>query len=330
MVHYRKRRTCINVKHQILQYTSQCSIILLIISTKGGVSLNKAGTVRKELRLIIRELGLLNHNCLNSGLTLAQAHILSYLKQNGIVGFNELVMQLGIDKASLSRMINKLETKGFVKIEKSHSDKRMKYISILSLGMEAIINGDCESNKFINQILDLGHENVNDSIAKSFREFRILALKSNLIKDNSRIKIEKVSPNYMDDSIRVATKVFTYEQNIPEKLIRVNEDLSPIWWCARVGEDIIGVIAGWIENNQWHLGRFAVDRSLRSLGIGKKMVVFSLNEIFNLDVEIVYIEARDITVRMLEQFSCEVVGETIDFYGEPVTPITIKKYDFIN
>ena len=44
----------------------------------------------------------------------------------------------------------------------------------------------------------------------------------------------------MDDSIRVATQVFTYEQNIPEKLIPVNKDLSPIWWCARVGEDIIG------------------------------------------------------------------------------------------
>ena len=73
-----------------------------------------------------------------------------------------------------------------------------------------------------------------------------------------------------------------------------------------------------------------VDRRLRSLGVGKKMFAFSLNEIFNLDVEKVFIEARDITVRMLEQFSCEVVGEAIDFYGEPVTPITIKKCDFIN
>lgn len=33
--------------------------------------------IRKEVRLIVRELGLLNHNCLNSELTLAQA---SYIK----------------------------------------------------------------------------------------------------------------------------------------------------------------------------------------------------------------------------------------------------------
>ena len=195
---------------------------------------------------------------------------------------------------------------------------------------ETIINGNYESNKYISQILDLGYENGNDNIAASLPEFRILALKSNLIKDSSRIKIERVSPNYMDDSIRLATEVFTYEQNIPEKLIPVNDDLNPIWWCARIGEDIIGVIAGWIENNQWHLGRIAVDKRLRSLGIGKKMVTFSLNEIFNLNVEKVYIEARDMTVRMLKQFGCEIVGETIDFYGEPVTPITIKKSDFNN
>ncbi|WP_411678858.1 GNAT family N-acetyltransferase [Clostridium thailandense] len=292
--------------------------------------MSKAEIVRKELRLIIRELGLLNYDCLNSGLTLSQAHILSYLKKNGIIPFSELVMQLGIDKASLSRILNNLEAKEFIKIEKSHTDKRVKYISILSLGMEAIINGDCEANKFINQILDLGYADVNDNIVKSLREFRILALKNNLIKNNSRIEIEKVSSNFKDDAIKLATEVFTYEQNIPEKLIPISAELSQIWWCARVGEDIVGVIAAWNENNQWHLGRFAVDRNLRGLEIGKKMLILSLNEIFNLDVEEVFVEARDITVRMLEQFGCKVVEEPIDFYGEPVTPITIKKCDFIN
>lgn len=33
--------------------------------------MKKEEVIRKELRLIIRELGLLNHNCLNSELTLA-------------------------------------------------------------------------------------------------------------------------------------------------------------------------------------------------------------------------------------------------------------------
>lgn len=144
------------------------------------------------------------------------------------------------------------------------------------------------------------------------------------------IKIERVLPNNMDDATGIAIEVFTYEQNIPENLINIREDLKPIWWCAKAGEDIVGVVASWTENNQWHWGRFAVDRRLRGLEIGKKMAIFSLNEIFNLGAEKVFIEARDITVRMLEQLGAEVVGESIEFYGEPVTPIIIKKSDYVN
>lgn len=319
------------LKTYILQCKSQYSIIIsLIISTNGDVKLNKAEIVRKELRLIIRELGLLNYNCLNSGLTLVQAHILSYLKQNGITPFNELAIQLGIDKASLSRILNSLKTKNFIKIEKSPTDKRIKHISLLSLGMEAMINGDMEANKFINEILDLGNDTVNYNIGKSLKDFRILALKNNLMKDNSRIKIERLSSNYIEDAIKLTTEIFTYEQGIPEELIPINEDLKPIWWCARVGEDIIGVVACWQENNQWHWGRFTVDKRLRGLGIGKKMAIFSLNEMFNLNVEKVFIEARDVTVIILKQLGCEVLGKPIDFYGEPVTPVVVKKRDFIN
>jgi DNA-binding MarR family transcriptional regulator/predicted GNAT family N-acyltransferase len=286
--------------------------------------MNKEEIVRKELRLIIRELGLLNHNCLNSGLTLAQAHILNYLKNNGITPFNELLVQLGIDKASLSRILNNLEVKDFIKMEKSQNDKRMKYINILPLGMEAIINGDSEANNFISEILNLGCKEATDNITKELKEFRILALKNNLIKNDSRIRMEKVSSNYMKDAIKLATEVFNREQNIPEKLIPVNEDLKPIWWCARVGEDIIGVAASWKENDKWHWGRYAIDKRLRGIGIGKKLAIFSLNEIFNLGADEIFIEARYITLKMLEKFGCEVTGEAQDFYGDSVTPITIK------
>jgi len=291
--------------------------------------MNKEEIVRKELRLIIRELGLLSHNCLNSGLTLAQAHILSYLKQNGNTPFNELLVQLGIDKASLSRTVSNLESKGFIKVEKSKTDKRMKDIDILSLGKENIINGDGEVNKVINEILAYGDEKTVSNIVKSFNEFRILSLKSNLIKNESRIKIERVSLNYMEDAIKLAVEVFTKEQSIPANLVPLKKDLEPIWWCARVGEDIVGVTAGWIENNEWHWGRYAVDKRLRGIGIGKKLAMFSLNDIFNIGAEEIYSEARDITVKMLRKLGCEIVGEPVNFYGDSVTPIIIKKSDFI-
>ncbi len=60
------------------------------------------------------------------------------------------------------------------------------------------------------------------------------------------------------------------------------------------------------------------------------MAILSLNEMFNLDIEEVFIDARDVTVIILKQLGCEVLGNPIDFYGEPVTPVIIKKRDFIN
>jgi len=292
--------------------------------------MNKEEIIRKEIRLIIRELGLLNYNCLNSELTLAQAHILNYLKQNGTTSFNELLMHLGIDKASLSRILNNLENKNFIEMKKSEMDKRMKVVDILPLGMETIIEGDYKANKYINEILTLGKENNIDNITKSFREFRILALKNNLIKSCSRIVLEKVSSNYMEDAINLAIDVFTNEQNIPESLVPIEEPLKPTWWCARVGEDIIGVVASWEEEGKFHFGRYAIDKRLRGIGIGKKLAIFSLKEIFNLGVEEIFSEGRDITVNMLKNFGCHITGEAMDFYGEPVTPITINRDDFMD
>jgi DNA-binding MarR family transcriptional regulator/predicted GNAT family N-acyltransferase len=291
--------------------------------------MNKEEIIRKEVRLIVRELGLLNHNCLNSDLTLAQAHILNYLKQNGKTPFNELLINLGIDKASLSRIVNNLETKNYLEMKKSETDKRMKDICILPLGMAAINDGDYKANKFINEILNLGEIDDAENIVRSFRVFRILALKSNLKKNDSRILIERISENYMNDAIKLATEVFTNEQSIPSELVPVNDNLKPIWWCARVGEDIIGVTAAWKEKDKWHWGRFAVDKRLRGIGIGQKIAIFSLKEIFNSYTEEIYIEARDATVNMLKKFGCKVIGEAEDFYGESVTPITLNKNNFM-
>lgn len=150
-----------------------------------------------------------------------------------------------------------------------------------------------------------------------------------LIEKDSNIIMEKVSPNHMEDVIRLATDVFTNEQNIPANLVPLNEELQPIWWCARIDEVIIGISASWRENHEWHWGRYAVDKRLRGKGIGKKLAMFSLNEIFNLGAEEIYSEARDITVKMLRKLGSEIIGESVNFYGDSVTPIKIKKCDFI-
>lgn len=290
--------------------------------------MNKSELIRKELRLIIRELGLLNYNCLNSGLTLAQAHILNYLKRNGVTPVSELLLQLGIDKASLSRILSNLASKNYIEVSKSNIDRRAKCVKINPQGLDAIINGQHQANMYMNEILKHNDEENVYNFVKSLREFRIYTLRRNLLENDLRISFEILNDNYYEDGIKLAIEVFNGEQNIPKDLIPVKEKLKPTWWCARVGEDVIGVAARWNESGKCHWGRFAVDKRLRGLEIGKKLALISLKESFKSGDEKIYIDARDITLKMFKKYGCEVVGESIDFYRQPVTPIIITKENF--
>ena len=143
------------------------------------------------------------------------------------------------------------------------------------------------------------------------------------------LKIQRLPINCLEDALILATEIFAYEQNIPEELINVSEGLSPIWWSAKQDAEIIGVAASWIDNDEWHWGRFAIDLSLRGLGIGKKLAIFSLRETFNLGAEKISVEARDVTVGILQRLGGKIAGEPEDFYGDSVTPMTIMKYNFL-
>lgn len=147
---------------------------------------------------------------------------------------------------------------------------------------------------------------------------------------NKKIKIERISSNDVEAAIKLASKIFYSEQSIPKALNYIDNKLEPIWWCAKLDDEIIGTAAAWREEGKWHWGRFCVDKKMRGNEIGKGIAKFSLNEIFNLGAEKVFIEARHVTVRILEKYGCKIVGDDFDFYGQPITPITIEKNDFIN
>lgn len=122
-------------------------------------------------------------------------------------------------------------------------------------------------------------------------------------------KIGRLPTEFMEKALVLLRDVFAYEQNIPVELHNIKEDLKPIWWCAKSDFEIAGIAAGWIENGEWHWGRFAVDKRLRGLGIGKKLAVFSLSEIFSLGAGKIVINARDITVGIINKFGGRVTGE---------------------
>ncbi|MEZ9233358.1 GNAT family N-acetyltransferase [Vibrio amylolyticus] len=283
--------------------------------------------IRSELRYLVRELGLLDKNCLNSGLSLSQVHLLTYLNKNGRTSFSELSNQLSIEKASLSRTINALVEKEYVEAARHEHDKRQKYFSLQAKGIERLEEADTSANNEMSQLLGLLNEDQIRGAIDGLRTLRLSAFRNNAVKNKARIQVEALSPEYRSEIDNLLKDTFSGEQSIPQHLVPIPEETPQKWWLARSGEYILGAVACWKEQEEWHWGRFVVDDRFRGLGIGKALAHYSLAEMLQ-ETATVWIDARDTTVNIVKDLGGEVLGDKVDFYGMPVTPMRISQNQF--
>lgn len=284
--------------------------------------------IRSELRYLIRELGLLDKNCLNSNLSLSQAHILTYVHRNGSTSFHELATQLNVQKASLSRTLTTLIDKEFLSVQLDPADRRQKIYQLLPAGETALQHANHSADTAFSAFLDGLADDQLDTIESGLRTLRLNAFKSNFQPNSFRVQIERLNPNYQHEVDTLIKHVFSGEQGIPEDLIPLDPTLPVVWWVARCGEYVIGAVACWELEGEWHWGRYFVDANFRGYGIGKKLAVASLTDIFANIADYIVSDARDTTVVILNQLGAEVIGEATDFYGSPVTPMRLDKYRF--
>lgn len=280
--------------------------------------------IRADLRHLVRELGLLDHNCFGSGFTLTQAHLLNYLKKNGPVAFSELQAQLNMDKASLSRALSTLQNDKLLLASTHPHDKRQKKFSITETGLLRLHGADDAANFRIGDVTSLMSDAEKITAAEGLRTLRLAVLRYNLLNDNGRVVYEQMNPNYSIAVIQLISRVFSSEQNIPSLLIPLSDDIPQKWWIARAGETVLGAVACWQNNESWHWGRFVVDPKFRGMKIGDTLARISL-EAMLIETDTLHIEARDVTVRIIQKLGGIITGDTMDFYGMPVTPMEITR-----
>ncbi|XXJ18526.1 GNAT family N-acetyltransferase [Desulfovibrio caledoniensis] len=282
--------------------------------------------IRSELRYLVRELGLLDKNCFDSGLTLGQAHILTYLVRNGDSPFRELCDSLHVDKASLSRSVEALGRRGFLKKVKGVEDGRQRVISILPAGARALEDANSAINAEMSEIMsDMVEEEVA-AVWRGLRLFRRAAARRNLAAGARDFEIERLDPSYVDDALVLVEDVFAGEQGIPVELaLPGGDDIH--WWGVRLGEYIIGAAAFWREGAAWHWGRFSIDSQYRGRGLGRELARRSLVDFFGI-ADTLIVEARDSTTHILKGFGAKATGPTGSFYGMPLTPLILRKADF--
>lgn len=143
------------------------------------------------------------------------------------------------------------------------------------------------------------------------------------------IEIRKANGKEKEKAVQAACDVFFDEQNIPKEMTVIKEELSPIWWGAFSGEELVGTVAAYKENNKQHMGRLTVTQSARGNGLATKLVKTALTELFNEGANEVFLDAREATKRIILHLGGEVIGEEYPFFKSTCVPVKITKEAFL-
>ena len=144
-----------------------------------------------------------------------------------------------------------------------------------------------------------------------------------------RFIIRQATREELPRILGMASEVFTREQGIPADDIDAFLKKEPICWCAIADDKIAAGVASWNENGETRCGRFFVIPSERGHHLGTKLARFMFEDLFDMGVETIHMEARDTTVKIVQSMGGRVVGETFQFFGENETPLVLEKKDYI-
>ncbi len=94
----------------------------------------QGNALREQLRSLVRRLGLLEKSDGDGGVTLAQCHAMVEIGRQGAINLNDLAAQLGVDKSTMSRTLNRLVAGRLATRDLSDSDRRYVVIRLTESG----------------------------------------------------------------------------------------------------------------------------------------------------------------------------------------------------
>ncbi|GAA0069958.1 MarR family transcriptional regulator [Clostridium sardiniense] len=134
-----------------------------------------------EIAMLIKEIyastmGIVSENLKESGLTNQQIMVMKLIAHNGQVTISQLCDEMFLAKGTVSGIVTRLESAGYVKKVKTEEDKRNTYVVFSDKGIEFAKNFRNHINKSF------------DEVFKNFTEEEIAEVKGNLIKLRNKIK----------------------------------------------------------------------------------------------------------------------------------------------
>ncbi|CAB1217275.1 bifunctional helix-turn-helix transcriptional regulator/GNAT family N-acetyltransferase [Acinetobacter bouvetii] len=247
-------------------------------------------SIRSASRQMVRELGFMNSTLAATNYSPSVIHTLLELEKQKTMTAAQIADFLGLEKSSISRMVNKLIQEHELQESVSDHDGRMKLLSLTSKGRNTVqkINefGQMQVNTAMEYLMPLSQQKVADGLnlyASALQSARL----ASQVAEKSSIQIKK---GYIPGVVGRITEMHAnfYSKHsgfgqffesqvatgVAEFVSRLDHSCNHIWTACLDGK-IVGSIAIDGEDlgqGEAHLRWFILDDDCRGYGVGRELL----------------------------------------------------------
>lgn len=241
-------------------------------------------TIREFNRFYTTYLGILDRNFLGSNYTLTEGRIIVEIGNSICLTAKEISNKLNIDQGHLSRIISSYIKAGIVKSTSSDSDKRYKILQLTKNGLSIYNELNSKSDQHLQQLLDSITEKDEIKLIESFLTI------SKILRKQKEFKAIACSFNdFKTEICNIRETVFIMEQNVPPELELDGLDPKCIHVIIKNKDKYLAT--GRIQMDG-HIGRVAVLKEYRGLGLGKIVIKSLINVAREKGLKSVYLGAQ--------------------------------------
>lgn len=105
-------------------------------------------------------------------ISLAQMHLIEVVGNNGSIRMKELARTLGVTTGTLTVMVHRLETKGYVIKQKDDDDKRSSFLALTPKGLEEYENHHHMHRQLIDEIIHVIGDDKSELFFKQLKKIQ--------------------------------------------------------------------------------------------------------------------------------------------------------------
>ena len=239
--------------------------------------------IRGFNRFYTKILGLLENKILKSEYSLLEARILFELFYQSSLSASDLVKQLNVDPAYLSRIIKKFRKKHFIARSPSPEDSRKQILFLTDKGREELKILQDISNNHIESLLSGSTEREQQKLIKAMEQIKsvfsetsksesgLVTIRNHRMGDIGYLIYQHAVFYNREYGFDISFESYVAETMI--KFINSYDEKKERLWIVEKDDTIMGSIAiVHVDNETAQLRWFLLDPEVRGKGIGKKLV----------------------------------------------------------